>query len=420
LNKGLLKNLFAVLMILTAVGTANAEVIITEVLYDPINTDSGGEFVELYNNGNSSADISGWTIRTETSVADATLPANILLPKNSHYLIADANWSMNKDTPAWPAADHEEAMILANADAGVALVDVNNTIMDAVGWGNAVNIGAGLFEGTPAPAVAAGNSLHRIKINGNYTDTQNNANDFSETTPSPTASSGEITSSTITVMAVVTGSSPVVINVTLGDDDSTLQGYQINPVPGADKNITITAVVADANGHTDISNVYTNFNSVSFFTAPGNYNLTVNAVDKTSLTNNLSAAFEYMSLIAIEVDAPSLIFAATPGSYSEVAGDANFGTTDNATLRNTGNVLIDAEISGTNLSIGSGVIPVSMMDYSFGAVNYAGLSHLAQKTDINLLPGPVSTIPLSFRLNVPSGTIPGNYTGSISLFAVEG
>jgi len=89
-------------------------------------------------------------------------------------------------------------------------------------------------------------------------------------------------------------------------------------------------------------------------------------------------------------------------------------------LRNTGNVLIDAEISGTNLSIGSGVIPVSMMDYSFGAVNYAGLSHLAQKTDINLLPGPVSTIPLSFRLNVPSGTIPGNYTGSISLFAVEG
>ena len=413
MNKGLLKNLFAVLMILTAVGTANAEVIITEVLYDPINTDSGGEFVELYNNGNSSADISGWTIRTETSVADATLPANILLPKNSHYLIADANWSMNKDNPAWPAADHEEAMILANADAGVALVDVNNTIMDAVGWGNAVNIGAGLFEGTPAPAVAAGNSLHRIKINGNYTDTQNNANDFSETTPSPTASSGEITSSTITVMAVVTGSSPVVINVTLGDDDSTLQGYQINPVPGADKNITITAVVADANGHTDISNVYTNFNSV-------NYNLTVNAVDKTSLTNNLSAAFEYMSLIAIEVDAPSLIFAATPGSYSEVAGDANFGTTDNATLRNTGNVLIDAEISGTNLSIGSGVIPVSMMDYSFGAVNYAGLSHLAQKTDINLLPGPVSTIPLSFRLNVPSGTIPGNYTGSISLFAVEG
>ena len=92
MNKGLLKNLFAVLMILTAVGTANAEVIITEVLYDPINTDSGGEFVELYNNGNSSADISGWTIRTETSVADATLPANILLPKNSHYLIADANW----------------------------------------------------------------------------------------------------------------------------------------------------------------------------------------------------------------------------------------------------------------------------------------------------------------------------------------
>ena len=130
MNKGLLKNLFAVLMILTAVGTANAEVIITEVLYDPINTDSGGEFVELYNNGNSSADISGWTIRTETSVADATLPANILLPKNSHYLIADANWSMNKDNPGWPGADREEAMTLANTDAGVALVNNNGVLVD--------------------------------------------------------------------------------------------------------------------------------------------------------------------------------------------------------------------------------------------------------------------------------------------------
>ncbi len=448
MRKVLLKNLFAALIILTAIGTANAEVIITEVLYDPLNTDSGGEFVEIHNSGNTTINIGSWTIRTETSLADATIPPNTFINPDSHYLIADANWSVSKDQPDWPAADREEAMTLANVDAGVALVSSNGTILDAVGWGNPVNIGAGLYEGTPAAAVSQGKSLHRIKINGSYADTQNNVNDFQEATPSPTAKKNESSSTVIEVKAIVTGSAPSVINITVIDEDLTLDGSQAAPVPGTDKNVGITAIVTDGNGHNDIASVYAAANNgiyilnktsvidnktaaytgalaMRFYDTPGNYSFTINALDASNLTGNRSAAFEYQSLIAIAVDAASLTFLATPGAYSEVAGDTSFGTTDNATLRNTGNVNVDAEIAGTNLSIGGSFIGVENMVYAFGAADYAGnlggaLSYIQIAKNINLMPGPVSTLPLNFRLNVPAGTTPGNYTGSISLFAVKG
>jgi hypothetical protein len=164
------------LLMLLLVPSAVASVVVNQVLYDPINTESGGEAVELLNNGASAVDISGWVLKTESSNSDATIPAAVVLQPGQAFLIADEGWNANKDDSSWKSADYEEKITLGNSDSGVALLS-NATIIDAVGWGDAEGIEEGLFKGSPAAMVPAGKALLRI------TDTGDNSKDFIETVP---------------------------------------------------------------------------------------------------------------------------------------------------------------------------------------------------------------------------------------------
>jgi len=48
---------------------------INEILYNPLGADEGNEWVELYNYGESAADLSGWTISGSDGSVKARLPA---------------------------------------------------------------------------------------------------------------------------------------------------------------------------------------------------------------------------------------------------------------------------------------------------------------------------------------------------------
>ncbi len=72
---------------------AHAAIIINEVVYDDGGTDDR-EFVELYNNGASAVDISGWVVRNSDTVAapgdnnaDFTIPATTSLAAGDYYVI---------------------------------------------------------------------------------------------------------------------------------------------------------------------------------------------------------------------------------------------------------------------------------------------------------------------------------------------
>jgi hypothetical protein len=72
---------------------ASAAVIINEVVYDDGGTDDR-EFVELYNNGASAVDISGWVVRNSDTVAapgdnnaDFTIPPSTSLASGDYYVI---------------------------------------------------------------------------------------------------------------------------------------------------------------------------------------------------------------------------------------------------------------------------------------------------------------------------------------------
>ncbi len=436
------------LLFLAATGTAaaNSNLIITQVLYDPITSESGGEAVELYNPTASAIDISGWVVSTETSLTDVVFPLGTVIRSGSYYLVADVGWGASKDVASWPEADYEEALTLANTDAGVALSN-GTSIIDAVGWGNEANIGAGLYEGTPHSGAGSGEGLARVKNGSSYADTGNNIADFEATIPvfhnssyGSSRNSGEIA-----VVAVVEGSFPEINSFKiLTDDDSSSGGSQINPEPKRNKAVEVSAVVSHGNGNgyvngvtmqigssifdmtvnqtiNSTSSLYAAEFNMSYHAAAGNYTVSVKATDKSGFSANSSSSFEYTSLIAMELDTPSLQFAAMPGTASEIIGDYDEATAANTTISNIGNTILDIQLSGTNLSSGSSVIGVSNIIYTFnGDYNnsLAGtLSHAKQTRQVAI--GAASKQPLSFRLNVPTATTPGNYTGTITLVAVK-
>ncbi len=154
------------ILILLLLPCVSAQVLISEVLYNPINTESGGEAIELYNPTNQTIDISNWIIATETSDHDAQLPSNTTILARGYLLIADNGFSLNKDNSSWPNSNYEETITLKNSNDGIALKN-GSIIVDAVGWGLISEIKIGLFQRTPHPGTDEGKSLQRINNTGN-------------------------------------------------------------------------------------------------------------------------------------------------------------------------------------------------------------------------------------------------------------
>ncbi|HLF54795.1 MAG TPA: lamin tail domain-containing protein [Candidatus Nanoarchaeia archaeon] len=164
-------------LIVLLIPCVSASVVISQVLYDPIGTESGGEAIELRNDGNESVNIGGWVLKTEYADADATIPDNTVLKPSETFLVADEGWDDNKDNSSWKSADYEEKITLGNTNGGIALI-ANGSIIDAAGWGDAGEIDDGLYEGDPASEVSAGMALLRTS------DNDDNAEDFEEAEPS--------------------------------------------------------------------------------------------------------------------------------------------------------------------------------------------------------------------------------------------
>lgn len=415
-------------------------IVISEVLYDPINSETGGEAVMLYNPGITPINISGWVLATETSPSDAILPSNALIMPNSYYLVADAGWSSLKDNASWPDANHEETITLTNLDAGISLMN-GIIIVDSVGWGNPANINPGLFEGIPANGTPPGKSLRR-KFDSNYADTDNNANDFFASTPSFAGQQVIPNGNTIEIYAIVEGQAPVVESIIVNDEDATTDGTQIFPVPKINKSIFISVQVSDTDS-SEISSVVAELNSrtyflnkttinsttaqfygyveIPFYASAGNYTIKIAATDNANLNSSAALMFEYLSLIGIEIDSSSIIFNAMPGKTSELIGDSN-SLTPNLSVRNIGNAVLDMKIFGTDLASGNGIINASSIKYTFSndynSILGGTLHYSEELKDTNLMAGQKSMIPLSLKLSVPQITAPGNYTGSISLIAV--
>ncbi|HJH25420.1 MAG TPA: hypothetical protein C5S37_01325, partial [Methanophagales archaeon] len=144
---------------------------------------------------------------------------------------------------------------------------------------------------------------------------------------------------------------PTVDSITITPDDSGEEGVQINPTPGDNTTVNISAVVSDPNGWTDIDSVvatitgpgtvadspvtlsfvsnsslmtatYNGTFNMSFYYLNGTYTVDVTATDNGSLTGSNSTTFEYRTAIALELDTNMINFSISgpidPGNSSEV------------------------------------------------------------------------------------------------------
>ncbi|MBI5389337.1 lamin tail domain-containing protein [Candidatus Woesearchaeota archaeon] len=442
-----MKKIVLLLIVMLLPALVRGSLVISEVLYDPITSEAGGEFVELYNPTPEDINVGGWVLATESSQTDVVFPANTLIRANSYFLVADAGWSTGKDNASWPDADYEEAITLGNTDAGVALKNGTTTI-DAVGWGNPSNISAGLFEGSPVDHVAPGHALVR---NNPTTETHNNTLDFVEAVPTPKNSESQAlenstSSRQIAIALTVAGSLPHIVSAGITDDNSLEGGSQIVPTPGLMRNITINATVSDQDGNTQIVNVTAFFDGqtvllqkkqninttdaryegtvfIPYFQQPGNYTVTYTTEDSTSYIATSNITVTIAPLLAFAVDASNISFAASPNNESTILGDKELGTQSLPTLSNYGNVPLDIGLRGTDLS-GPSTIPVENIDYTLSANDFSSeLSGSLSKTmatiPLNLGPGWDASNELAFRIRVPAGILPGSYNGNIMIAAVS-
>lgn len=462
-KKGVLGLLaFILISIFSGFVAASEHIIINQVYIDPIYTEAGGEAIELFNPTNLTIDISGFTIKTESSNTDVTIPINSKISPSSYYLIADFGWSSLKDNASWPKADHEEAMTLYNTNSGIALVNKNLEIIDAVGWGDIADINSGLYENSASPNPPTGFSLKRI----NFIDTDNNLDDLISVQPdfynsSSTYNVSEDNNSSdenkdnnstnplidydisveLPIVINITNSAPSIIDYNISFDESEDIGYQIMPNPGEVKQVEINAVVNDNDGAEDINQVtalvtapefvkeiqlnktintsngilFSGNISMNYYDTPEKYNIILTAKDSNSENSEKSLEFEYLSVVSFDIDTEQLVFDNVKNKETkEISGDADFSTKTTPTLKNLGNTKLEVGVYSINLALDGNV-----MLYKFnGNYNNITTNINANETLEQLNFGEDKTLPLSFKIALDKYLKPEVYLANVNIVGV--
>jgi len=145
----------------------------------PLNQD----FVEIFNNGVTSIDISGWALQYGSAAGAfstfATVPSLTTLAPGDFYLVsAGPVGGVGSALPTANLAGSSATNLSATAGK-VQLVNTSIAIVDLVGYGATAN----MFEGAPAPAPSNTTSINRTL----GVDTNMNNLDFSTAAPTPMA-----------------------------------------------------------------------------------------------------------------------------------------------------------------------------------------------------------------------------------------
>ncbi len=443
----------AAFLLLPFLVLATDYVIISQVLYDPIISDTYGEAVELYNPTSSTIDISNYIIKTTSSAADATIPLNTFMQPNSYFLITDINFNNYKDNESFPNPDYQESITLSNSNSGVALIH-NNLTIDAIGWGNS----SPLFESAPAPEVQQGKSLRRLTL----TDTDNNLLDFSESavilhnstsliqinpqnqTEQNSTINETLTNSTeinesnfFNVTLEVNNSTPSILNYSFSEDVLADEGYQILPEPAKTKTTLLVVTISEKDGFFDIEDINAIFNdeqleystteinetafniefelNLPYYLEPKTYSINVSVKDKSNTFASQEIQFEYLSILSIDLDSSNLIF--NEGSTT-VLGDSLTSTVNKPTIQNTGNVALNLGVSANNFTSGTNLLPASILSYGFSQTETfpSIMKNTLSVTVLNITP--TNSIPLSFKISIPETAVKGSYTTKVLVAGV--
>lgn len=184
------RNLTILALTLAAASASHGAVVISEVLYNEVGSDTTGEFVELYNNGSAAVDIGGWKIgdiETKGKTGENSgnggmgiLPTGTSIPAGGTIVIASSatrfqtvygfapNFEANStDAAVADLASYTDwvsgvgGFSLANGGDQVLLLDTSDNFVDLVNWGTGTVPSVTGYPNLAAGA-ADGQSVYRI------------------------------------------------------------------------------------------------------------------------------------------------------------------------------------------------------------------------------------------------------------------
>ena len=201
MSRVLLLAFFAALLLFPAAARAGASGVVLSQIYGGGGNAAAtfrNDYVELFNTGSNTVDLSGWTVQYATAAGTTwqTTALSGTIAPGRYYLVQLA---ANSDVGApLPSADATGTSNLGAATGKIALVrsaaaltcgasagscSADQLVEDFVGYGDASD-----FEGAGS-AAGLSNTLAEVRANDGCTDTGNNATDFTAGAPAPRNSS---------------------------------------------------------------------------------------------------------------------------------------------------------------------------------------------------------------------------------------
>ncbi|MFY8098321.1 MAG: T9SS type A sorting domain-containing protein [Flavobacterium sp.] len=191
-----MKKLYSLLLIAFSAVSLNAQVVISQVYGGGGNTNAPytHDFVELFNKGTVSVDISGYSIQyasaTGTSWSVNAIPSGTTpIAPGKYYLIKLAGGTTGIALPTADLDVTTSPINMSGTNGKVALVNNTTALSGATlttgSYIDLVGFGTGsAYEGTAAVGVLS-NTTAAIRLNGGCTDNNQNSTDFIVGTPTP-------------------------------------------------------------------------------------------------------------------------------------------------------------------------------------------------------------------------------------------
>lgn len=184
----------------SAHATPSASVVISEVYGAGGNSGATltNDFVELYNHGSASVDLTGWSVQYHSSSATSTswqvTALSGSIPAGAHYLVQEA--AGTGGTQALPIPDATGSIAMSGTagtvalSSGAAALSCNTSsacgsdtaVVDLVGYG----AGAAISETVPVPLATSNANAQSQQRDAAGTDTDDNSKDFTNAAPTPT------------------------------------------------------------------------------------------------------------------------------------------------------------------------------------------------------------------------------------------
>ncbi len=161
--------------LLLDVHSGSSGIVLNEIMYDPVGTDLGYEWIEVYNSSNTEISIEGWEIQVAGTIFKSAADLSGSVQPDQYFLICEAQVE-NCDLYVPKLAMQNGG----GATDGVQLLDANGVVVDTVVYDspNSNNLtnesGVVIPDSETAPKGASGTSLGRK----GFMDSDNSFDDF--------------------------------------------------------------------------------------------------------------------------------------------------------------------------------------------------------------------------------------------------